>query len=110
LLLDETNPRSLVYQIDRLQNHIKTLPMPNERLLYRLNEEERLILEASTRLRLADPAALAQVEPNFADRKELENLLTDIYTLLSQTFYAVSHTFFSHAQPLHQLISSVREF
>jgi len=109
LLLDETNPRALVYQIDRLQDHIKSLPMPNKRLLYRLNEEERLILEASTRLRLADPAVLAQVDSNSDDREELENLLTDIYTLLSQTFYAISHTFFSHTQPLQQLISTDRE-
>lgn len=109
LLLDETNPRSLVYQADRLQEHIKSLPMPTERFLYRLNEEERLILEASTKLRLADPAVLAEIDDYPGYRRPLDILLTDTHKLLSQTFYAISHTFFSHAQTLNQLISTTRD-
>ena len=98
-----------MYQTDRLQEHIKSLPMPTERFLYRLNEEERLILEASTKLRLADPAVLAELDNYPGHRKALDILLTDTYKLLSLTFYAISHTFFSHAQTLHQLISTGRD-
>ena len=46
LLLDDTNPRSVIYQINRLQKHIANLP--RERGTHRLSTEERLVLEAVT--------------------------------------------------------------
>ena len=55
LLLDPGNPRSLAYQLDRLTDDLDVLPIHTER---RLREEQRLVLEASTALRLADLAAL----------------------------------------------------
>ena len=58
LLVDETNPRSLVYQFGELQEHLAALPRTHRRP--RLNEEERLVLAAHTRLLLIDPVALAE--------------------------------------------------
>ena len=55
LLLDGGNPRSLAYQLDRLTEDLDVLPRPADP---RLREEQRLVLEASTALRLADTAAL----------------------------------------------------
>ncbi len=55
LLLDGGNPRSLAYQLDQLTEDLDVLPSPSD---LRLPEEQRLVLEASTALRLADPAAL----------------------------------------------------
>ena len=59
LLLDGGNPRSLAYQLERLTEDLDVLPSPTEG---RLREEQRLVLEASTALRLSDPAALVEVD------------------------------------------------
>ena len=75
LLLDATNPRSLTYQLDRLQTHIALLPRP--KAAYRLSEEERLILDASTRLRLVDTAELAATNGDQYTRQNLDDFLAD---------------------------------
>lgn len=58
LVLDETNPRSLAFQLESLSRHVELLPRPPGRP-YR-SVEERTILDLSTRVRMADGAALAQ--------------------------------------------------
>ncbi len=50
LLLDETNPRGLIYQLDQLQHHLRHLPRPS--LGFRMSYEQRAVLDAATRLRL----------------------------------------------------------
>jgi uncharacterized circularly permuted ATP-grasp superfamily protein/uncharacterized alpha-E superfamily protein len=52
LVLDETNPRSVAFQVEQLARHIEALPRAAGRA-YR-SVEERLILELSTTIRLAD--------------------------------------------------------
>ena len=59
LLLDSRNPRSLLYQLDQLQQHIANLP--RERKITGLSKEEKLILEAVTLIRLSDFTKLAQL-------------------------------------------------
>ncbi len=105
LLIDETNPRSLVYQFGQLQEHIAALPR-NYRAA-RLSEEERLVLAAHTRLRLIDPVALAEGGEDRRDkRRELDNLLADMRQALMATSEALTRTYFSHAQVSSQLVPS----
>jgi uncharacterized circularly permuted ATP-grasp superfamily protein/uncharacterized alpha-E superfamily protein len=52
LLLDETNPRSLAFQLVRLSEHMTQLPR-GDRKAYR-SEEERAVLDLLTRVRLSD--------------------------------------------------------
>jgi uncharacterized alpha-E superfamily protein len=80
LLLDETNPRSLGFQILQLTSHITQLPRDSQRPFG--SPEEKILLEVSTRLRLLDPAKV-QI-------KELTSLFTfllDKIDLLSQTIH-----------------------
>ncbi len=91
LLLDATNPRSLAYQLDRLAEDVGD--MPRERQT-RLSEEERLILDASTRVRLADLDALGTGQD--AVRWELDALLTELHDLLSETAAAIDAHHFTH--------------
>jgi uncharacterized circularly permuted ATP-grasp superfamily protein/uncharacterized alpha-E superfamily protein len=108
LVLDETNPRSLIYQINRLQKYISELPRLVGRQMYRLRDDERLILEASTRVHLTDLASLFRIVEGLPLRQELDQLLEKVYQLLTQTSYAISHTFFTHAQRPHQLVHTSR--
>jgi uncharacterized alpha-E superfamily protein len=102
LLLDETNPRSLIFQLDRLQNHITALP--RERIAYRLSQEERLILEAATQLRLSDTSHLVAVAEESATRTSLLDLLAQLTDRLGRISEVLTQTYFSHAQGPHPLI------
>ena len=58
LLLDADNPRSLLYQLKRLEEQIRALP--REKIGYGLSEEEQLILEALTQLQLSNTTDLGR--------------------------------------------------
>ncbi len=103
LLLDATNPRSLGYQLNRLNEHIARLP--RDRAPYRLDEDERAILEASSLVRLSNPKRLAEkVDP---DRYvHLEEVLKKVSAFLSSASEAISKSYFSHIQKTQQLTSA----
>ncbi len=97
LLLDVTNPRSLSFQLDRLKADIAELPRPPQP---RLTEEERLVLELSTRLRVADIEALAEIP-----RNELAAFLKATAAQLAETSIAIDHAHFTHLAPRHTLVA-----
>jgi uncharacterized alpha-E superfamily protein len=74
LLLDAGNPRSLAYQLSLLTADLDALP-PREEA--RLRPEQRLVLEATTALRLADPARLI-LEDSGGFRPALAELLASV--------------------------------
>ncbi len=74
LLIDETNPRSLAFQLAALSAHIDQLPQ-NSAQLGRL-DESRLLMALLTRVRMAEVARLA--EPGIGGtRTALVDLLTE---------------------------------
>lgn len=95
LLFDAGNPRSLVYQLDHLAEDLDALPVRSDG---RLREEQRVLLEASTALRLADPAALA-VEDERGFRPALDEFLADTLDRLLRTAEAVDRLHFVHLLP-----------
>ena len=97
LLLDEDNPRSLLYQLKRLQEQIRALP--REKLGYRLSEEEQLILEALTQLQLSNTIDLAECSEHTTQRNGLEKLLVRLVQILIDISDVLTHTYFSHSQP-----------
>lgn len=97
LLLDEDNPRSLLYQLKRLQEQIRVLP--REKLGYRLSEEEQLILEALTQLQLSNTVDLAERSEHTTQRNGLEKLLVRLAQILVDISDVLTHTYFSHSQP-----------
>ena len=105
LLHDASNPRSLTYQLDRLQAHIALLP--RTRAAYRLSEEERVILDASTRLRLIDTAELAETNTSEYTRQNLDDFLADLYSLLSQLSPILTQSYFTHVHVPRQLLAAV---
>ncbi len=95
LLLDQKHPRALAYQLRKLQGHIAGLPRPPARS--GLPEDERLVLEAFTRVRLADVGRLVPATPA-AIYTELDDLLAAVSTLLGELSDALTRAYFSHAQ------------
>lgn len=104
LLFDALNPRSLTYQLEKLRTHIAQLP--REKIAYRLSEEERLILDASTRLSLIDTASLTEATAGSSVRENLNDFLGGLSSQLSQLSGVITQKYFTHAQVPHQLLSS----
>ena len=104
LLFDTDNPRSVGYQLRRLQRNIARLYRPDQSH-YR-SAEERLILEAFTALQLADIEALATLTHDSTRSSiELTRLLEAIRRPLSGLSDALTHSHFSHAEIPRQLIT-----
>ena len=96
LLLDESHPRSLAYQLGQLSNHISALPRTKAKR--QLSEEERLILKAYTDVRLCNVQELTQVNEKEVIYSNLEQLLSDTTDVLWRLAEVIAEAYFSHSQ------------
>lgn len=105
LLYDDENPRSLMYQFDRMQRHV--VKLPNEHVPpSQTSELERLLLEASTHLRLHDAPTLAQVVTDVPIHESLDQMLARLYHLVRRMSDVVTKTYFAASQTIHQLVDT----
>jgi uncharacterized alpha-E superfamily protein len=86
VLFDAENPRSLVYQLERLRTNLKALPGASGS-----SRPERLADEISTRLRRLDPAELEEVNAD-GERAELADLLGGVHTALRDLSQVITAT------------------
>jgi len=103
MLLDPNNPRSLVYQLERLKAYLGNLPRVTGG--HALSEHEKLVLEAHTMLRLAEKEKLAYRDPDDNTHTRLEKFLEKINDLLLSANNVISKTYFKHVQTPRQLFS-----
>lgn len=92
VLVDAANPRGLAHQLDTLGAHLAALP--HDRTTERLHPEERAVLEASTVLRVADPADLATATTGSRQRRALETLCWDVGARLYECHDALTRRLF----------------
>ncbi len=107
LLMDETHPRSLAYQLHQLSAHISALP--RERGNKQLSEEERLILRAYTDLRLLKVFELVKVDDDAGVYNELERVLSTMTEQLWQLYEVLAQAYFSHSQVPQVMVSTQQE-
>ncbi|CAG7855802.1 hypothetical protein MCAMS1_00062 [biofilm metagenome] len=107
LLLDETHPRSLAYQLSQLSQHLGSLH--STATGSQLCEEERLILKAQTDLRLCNLLELTQVQVNHFGCNDLDNLLSNTTLLLIRLSEVISENYFRHLQTSQIRMPSVAE-
>ncbi len=100
LLTDETNPRSLLFQLEALADHLDHLP--RDAGAVGLSEEQRLIVRALTRTRLIDITRIADLSPS-GERMELAAVLQEIIDLVPLLSDALTRHYLSHAHPARQL-------
>lgn len=101
LLHDESNPRSVGFQLMSLQEDVVGLPRKNA--APHRSPEERLVLEALTALRLSDADELAQVPPGKSVREGLDQLSARLGYLLGSLSDALSRSYFTHTEMPKQL-------
>jgi len=107
LLLDETHPRSVAYQLHQLSIHLGSLPRGIGKS--RLSEEERLILKAYTDLRLSNVLDLTQTKENEGIYTDLESLLSKTSDLLWRIAEVIAEAYFSHSQTSQLMILNTPE-
>jgi uncharacterized circularly permuted ATP-grasp superfamily protein/uncharacterized alpha-E superfamily protein len=89
VLFDAENPRSLVYQLERLRIGLKSLPGSSGS-----SRPERLVEEIITRLRRVEPADLEEVTSE-GRRAALTSLLNDVHTDLRDLSGVITATHLS---------------
>lgn len=107
ILMDQNHPRSLAYQLEVLQKHLAGLPRDHRQ--QRLGDDERCVLEAFSDLRLADVVALSQVDEAEGLYLSLDELLARQAECLWKLSDVITRTYFSHAQPPHQLAPQLQD-
>jgi uncharacterized alpha-E superfamily protein len=92
LIFDPNNPRSLTYQVVRLQSYLQNLPRASG--VSSPPEYEKLILEANALLKRADKTLLSI--SNGKEYDHLKTFLSSLFSLLAGIPGALSKTFFKH--------------
>ena len=94
LVYDAANPRSVIYQLDRLFDHLAALPKqpPGPRP----GHGEQLVVRTTTMLRLTDASRLAEPDPETHRRAELDAVFGRVDELLAELLDSLRSTFFAH--------------
>ena len=86
VLFDEKNPRSLIYQLDRLRENLRSLSGASGS-----SKAERLVEEITARLRRSDPADLEELDDS-GHRVALDELLGGVHSALSELAEVITAT------------------
>ena len=99
MLFDPNNPRSLIYQVDRLKAYLKNLPRVQAG--GGVMEYERLILEADGLLKLANKKELSLADDSGQGYRQLDEFLSRMYALLAAIPTVITKTYFKHLEIQH---------
>ncbi|HET9953056.1 MAG TPA: circularly permuted type 2 ATP-grasp protein [Polyangiaceae bacterium] len=100
LLTDETNPRSLAYQLAAIEGHVAKLPRSGRPLL---TAEAKTVVRALSLVRLSELEKLARVDPQTHQRVALSDLLAQLELALPVLADQLTLGYLAHAQPSFSL-------
>ncbi|MEX3072830.1 circularly permuted type 2 ATP-grasp protein [Vibrio alginolyticus] len=104
LMVDPSNPRSLVYQTEKLKEFLDMLPHSNTFIPGGLSNEDRLILLTLNDIQLTDLEQLSKANPKTQNREEFAALMDKIIAQLEQFTSLISDKYFDHTAGPQQLI------
>ena len=107
MLLDTRHPRSLAYQIESIMSLLNQLPN-SQTGSHHLNREQRLVLQISTEIKLAEVEKLANLSEEPATRKSLAKLLDNVDRKLEKVSELLHQRYFTHTQNARQLAPTTR--
>ncbi|MEG3638641.1 circularly permuted type 2 ATP-grasp protein [Magnetococcus sp. PR-3] len=105
LLQDETDPRSLVFQLELMEKHARAVAAGSDESFYKTHLG-RVVFEALAAVRLATPEALAGLDESSNSRTELINLLERMKQFLPLFSESASNSYFRHGSPTHLLFKT----
>jgi len=92
LMVDESNPRGIGFQLRAIDEHLHALPQASPHAPH--NEEQRLILDLLTRVRLAKVTSLEHANAD-GKRTELQKLLNRLILALPKLSEAITRRYFN---------------
>ena len=95
ILADDTNPRSLIFQLTEIKAHMTVMPL--EELDGHLSQAQRLLIGMHTEVVLADVDKLATVTSRNGKRTHLNRLLNRTEEGLEMLTDLITQTYFSHS-------------
>jgi uncharacterized circularly permuted ATP-grasp superfamily protein/uncharacterized alpha-E superfamily protein len=103
ILLDKEYPKSLTYQLRRIQKDIDRLP--HSEITGKATECQIYISEANFKIRSLQIDSLLELSQDNVIRQKLDDTLAELSDLLHETSLSVSDTYFNHAYQQKQLVS-----
>jgi uncharacterized alpha-E superfamily protein len=94
VLLDDTNPRSLLFQLNQLAKHFERLPRESQSAL--LSPGDRVLLDCLARLRLMDPRSLSQRKTHW-NYTQVGVVVDRILRQLPKLSDAIAVNYFAHS-------------
>jgi uncharacterized alpha-E superfamily protein len=94
LLLDGSNPRSVIHQINTMQPHLAVMPLEGREGT--LSDAARVLLIAQNELILADVSQLASVISKGGTRTRLDRVLRRIEDSADELSRIITRTYFTH--------------
>ena len=101
LLTDESNPRSMIFQLQAIHEHIVALPNAADTIR---SPQERLSLELLTELKLVDVMSLCAEREN-DEHQKLQAMLTRLATKIPELSDSLSNQYLAHATTPRHLLS-----
>ena len=103
VMADETNPRSIAFQISTIAHHLDVLPHSEDEGL--LSAHQRIAASVASKLRLVDVFEISDKKNQFGARTQIDRLTRLIERATDELSDSISHQFFSHSSP--QRVSGV---
>ncbi len=94
VLLDDTNPRSILFQLNQLVKHFERLPRERESALP--SPAQRILIQCLADLRLTDPHTLARVDKNWHETPAAK-VVQFIAQEMPRLSDAISVSYFAHS-------------
>ncbi|MEO6731475.1 MAG: circularly permuted type 2 ATP-grasp protein [Ferruginibacter sp.] len=104
MIFDTNNPRSLVYQLDRLKKNLSNLPKTTGD--QSVSPHDVIVSDAYVLLQGMSKEQLSLLDTEASQYLHLDEFLSKMYDQLSEIQRAISNTYFKHAELQKQLFST----
>ncbi|WP_339917934.1 circularly permuted type 2 ATP-grasp protein [Yeosuana marina] len=103
ILLHNDYPKSLTYQLRRIQKDVERLP--HSKATGNITECETLIAEANIKIQQLNIQSLLQLNDDESLRQNLDDCLSELSDLLHDLSLSISDTYFNHSHQQTQLVN-----
>ena len=95
VMADESNPRSLIFQICEIEEHLKVMPLEQES--GPISGAQKIVISLLAELRLCDVKRLSIVRSRVGKRTHLDRVLTRLESGADELSDVIEGTYFSHS-------------
>jgi uncharacterized circularly permuted ATP-grasp superfamily protein/uncharacterized alpha-E superfamily protein len=106
LLTNELNPKSLIYQVSKIDEHLKNMTDQEFGQSHDIAPARKKLLEATTKIRLCDIDRLCMLNEKKENYPELISFLDHVTQLLQETSIIINEEFFNHTSSRYSMIQT----